>query len=214
MAIEKLTLAEVIDSLGNIDGASRTKLLRNILRGLADETTQGGWRDLKAPFIAGKLVGLSDPTLVPVGPTGNTKQFKFDIGDEVLFIFHIDHDILEGSTIYPHVHWTTNGTDTNTVKWELNLTMADRLAGTPDIFEAEIQFHLEEAATGTAWSHMVTEDPTGFTTPSVDGVILGHLKRVTNGGTNNTDNIIGLFCDLHYQVYGYATKNRAPDFYT
>ena len=60
---------------------------------------------------------------------------------------------------------------------------------------------------------MVTEDATGFTVPEVDSLILLELKRVTNGGTENTDTVFGLFVDLHYQTSMYATPNRSPSFY-
>ena len=39
------------------------------------------------------------------------------------------------------------------------------------------------------------------------------LKRVTNGGTDNTDDVFGLMVDLHYQSDRDATRNKVPDFY-
>lgn len=39
-------------------------------------------------------------------------------------------------------------------------------------------------------------------------------KRVTNGGTDNTDGIFGFQADLHYEADVIGTPNRTPNFYT
>jgi hypothetical protein len=58
-------------------------------------------------------------------------------------------------------------------------------------------------------------DP-GFTSAEieVDSIIFIHLKRVTNGGTNNTNDIFVLMSDIHYISHGKPTKNKSPNFYT
>lgn len=172
----------------------------------------GGWRDLRAPLIGAKQGGVSDPSLATFGPSGSIKQYSFAVGDEVFLAFHIDHDIKVGSTIYPHVHWATNGTNTAVVKWEIEYTIANRTANAA--FPAPTTITVEEAATGVAWSHMVTEHATGFTAPEVDALIVAHLTRVTNGGTDNTDTVFGLFMDLHYEAQQYGTKSSSPDYYS
>ena len=77
----------------------------------------------------------------------------------------------------------------------------------------ETDIYIEEAGSGTAWQHMTSEDTTGFVVPEVDSIILIELERVTNGGTDNTDAIFGLFVDLHYLADRYTTPNRTPNFY-
>jgi hypothetical protein len=74
---------------------------------------------------------------------------------------------------------------------------------------------VEQAADGTAWRHMVSEIevPVSDDNFEVDGLILVHITRITNGGTNNTDNVFVLTADCHYQTLGFSTKNRIPDFY-
>ena len=170
-----------------------------------------GWRDLRCSLVA-SATGTGTPALTAFGPTGTIKQLAFGVGDSVYVAAHIDHDIKPGSTIYPHVHWTTNGVNTATVKWELSYTFA---AGHNQAnFGPNTVVNLEEAAYGSAWRHMVTEDATGFTAPEVDSIIILEVKRITNGGTDNADTVFGLFVDFHYQSDRRATLNKSPDFYS
>lgn len=170
----------------------------------------GGWRDLRASLV-GTASGPAAPTLTAFGPTGKGKQLAFGVGDSVYVSLHMDHDVKPGSTVYPHVHWTTNGTSTATVKWEMSITEA---AGHNTAnFPADTVTTVEEAAAGTAWRHMVTEHPTGYAAPEPDTLIIITLSRITNGGTDNGDTVFGLYVDFHYEADRVATKNRTPDFY-
>ena len=188
----------LLDSSGS---ASRKLLVSNLV---------GGWRDLRCPIV-GSASGAGTPSLQAFGPTGSIKMLRFGVGDSVYLAAHWNHDIKVGSTVYPHVHWSTDGTSTNTVKWELYLTTA---AGFDQAnFPADTTITIEEAAAGTAWRHMVSEDGTGFTAPEVDSLTLIELKRVTNGGSENGDQVFGLFVDFHFQAQQYGTPNKAPSFY-
>ena len=124
-----------------------------------------GWKDLRMSVV-GSAAGGGTPTLAAFGPTGNIKQTSFGIGDSVYLAGHVDHDIKLGSTMYIHVHWSTNGTSTNNVKWQVSYITAER--ENQQAFSADTIIALEEAATGTAWSHMVTEDLVGFHVLDVD----------------------------------------------
>lgn len=168
-----------------------------------------GWKDLRMS-VAGSATGVGTPTLAPFGPTGNIKQMSFGVGDSVYLGAHVDHDAWVGSDCHFHVHWSTNGTNIQPVKWQLNWIQAT--GHNTDNFGAESVLELQEAAQGSLWRHMVTEDPVGQPLPDVDSLILCELKRVTNGGTENSDTVFGLFVDIHYQVQQFATPYRSPDF--
>ena len=169
-----------------------------------------GWRDLMMA-VTNAATGAGTPSLAVFGPTGNIKQMKFGVGDSVYTSMHVDHDIKRNSLMYPHVHWATSGTSTNSVKWQLSYIIA---AGHNQAnFPADTTTTVEEAAQGTAWRHMVTESSTGILAPEVDSLVILELKRITNGGSENGDNVFGLFVDMHYEVEGYATPSRSPDFY-
>lgn len=171
------------------------------------------WEDNLTSLLTGRVGGTA-PTLTAFGPTGTNDAYAFGINDFVYTSgFHITHDIKPDSKIYPHVHWTTDGTSTNTVKWELSFTYAK--GHNQEAFPADTVINLEQAASGTAWQHMITEasDAQAFDAPEVDSIIVMRARRVTNAGTDNTDDVFGLFVDLHYQKDRFGTAQKAPDFY-
>ena len=170
-----------------------------------------GWKDEFAALVAA-ATGAGSPDMFAFGPTGNIKQRRFKVGDSVYVCWHVNHDVKVGSTCYMHVHWSTDGTDTNTVKWDINYTFAK--GHNQEAYPAETTVSVEEAGSGTAWQHMISEDTVGMTIPEVDSLIIAEVERVTNGGTNNTDDVFGLYVDIHYESDRDATPNRAPDFYT
>lgn len=88
-----------------------------------DETV---WDDLPpSPIIAAKA-GSSAPTLRTF--ISDIEQYTFDAtNDFVIGATEITHKWKEGTTIYPHIHWATNGTNAAAtgVKWELRYTIGD-----------------------------------------------------------------------------------------
>lgn len=210
--------ANVTDTNSDVDAMlvdirrNNTNQFRVDRNGIIQSNTMG-WRDMRAAVVAGgDTGGLGAPTLSAFGPSGTTYQYAFDVDEKIHLTLHVDHDIKPGSTVYPHVHWSTNGTSTDSVKWEISYTIAT--GHDTANFGTNTVVNVEEAAAGTAWRHMVTEDATGFLAPEPDSVMLMTLKRVTNGGTDNTDTVYGLFVDLHYQAERVGTPNRTPNFYT
>lgn len=174
------------------------------------------WQDYLTSISTGKTGAANAPTWTAVGPTGTNFAWAFGLNDYIqLAGFHVLHDIKRGSLMYPHVHWTTDGTDTNTVKWELSYTYAK--GHDQEAFPADTVITVEQAASGTAWQHMISEvgDATGaFTAPEVDSIIMTRIRRITNGGIDNTDDVFGLFVDIHYQLDRAGTLNKAPNFYS
>jgi hypothetical protein len=172
----------------------------------------GGWRDLIAPLTAATFPGDATAPALTAFNGGNIQQLVFAVNDVAQLTFHVDHDMKQSATMYPHVHWTTDGTSTASVKWEITYTMIK--GHNQDSFPAESVITVEEAASGTAYQHMVTEDGTGVATPEPDTLILVRLARVTNGTVDNVDAVFGLTVDWHYPTQMHATKNRTPNFYT
>lgn len=170
-----------------------------------------GWRDLEGAIDT--RVGATNPTWTIIG-AGPFYAYAFTLGDEAFITYHVPHDIVPGSDIHFHAHWMTNGTETNSVKWEFTYSYAKGF--NQEAFSTTgTTIAAEQAASGTAHQHMVTETAAitipGLTEP--DGLIMMRLERVTNGGTNNTDTVYLLEADVHYQSTNASTVGRAPDFY-
>jgi hypothetical protein len=174
-----------------------------------------GWRDMLAPLSAAGVPPSSAPVMTAfVVGTVARREYAFDVND-LLYVqpFHVDHDVKPGGKGYLHVHWTTNGTSTATVKWEFQIARA--LGHDQANFAQVTTVTVEQAAAGTAYRHMVTEvsDANALTLTEPDELILVTIKRITNGGTNNTDTVFGLMVDIHYETDRGSTPNKAPNFY-
>lgn len=174
----------------------------------------GAWFDNLTSINSGKVPASAAPTWTAFGPSGVCSAWAFSVNDHIqLNGFHINHDVKRGSKFYPHVHWVTDGTNTASVKWELSYTLAK--GHNQEAFPADATVTVEGTPPGTAWQHMISEvtDANAIDMPEVDTIIIMDLKRVTNGGTDNTDTVFGMFVDLHYQMERTGTINKAPDFY-
>jgi hypothetical protein len=202
----------------NATGEISPQDLRDMLVSLASTQLalyDKGWKD-SVSLVSAAPGGAAAPTLANFGPAGTLQrqEYSFALNDYVwIGAFHVNHDISSGCKCYPHVHWSTNGTDLNTVKWEFHIQRA--LGHNQAAFGAPTVISVTQAASGTAWKHMIAEvalaDALTLTEP--DELILVSLRRVTNGGTNNTDAVFGILVDLHYEADRMATKNKSPNFY-
>jgi hypothetical protein len=173
-----------------------------------------GWKDLTGDIILrGKV---TDPEWAQVGASPFW-AYKAAIGDIVWLFFHINHDYKPGGDIYLHVHWMSGGTGTEPVAWQFNYGIAKghNQANGGDFPIAAPNSATVNQAPGGQYRHMVTETalPIDNTNAEVDALLWVAVERVTNGATNNTDDIFLLTVDCHYQAERIATPNRAPDFY-
>jgi hypothetical protein len=175
-----------------------------------------GWGDILGEINV-RGTGAADPSWTQIGTT-IFYDYKFDVNDECWINFHVPHDYAPGTDIYFHTHWTADGTNDQTVKWQFEFAYADgygNFFSTPFPLATPTTITAEEAAAGNPFVHMITESAAvTITGMEVDGMIKVKLKRITNGGTDNTDAIFLMMSDIHYQTTGIPTKNRNPNFYS
>jgi hypothetical protein len=194
-------------SVITLDGASITTG-----RAQARTAQGGGWKDMLGD-IRPRGSGVTVPTFAQVG-TSNMYRYRWAIGNIQYIDFHIPHDYAIGTAVYFHTHWKTVGTSINTVKWSGEFWYARGYGvesfafGSPGTaWSVEAAPTSPSATNGSA--HMITE--TGaIVIPNLepDGSIALVLSRVTNGGTNNTDDVFCWNCDVHYQSTEETTANR------
>ena len=175
-----------------------------------------GWKDLTAPLTSAGVPAQNAPAMTAFGPatTPQREEMAFDLADYIFCqSFHINHDIKPGGLAYVHVHWSTNGTSTAVVKWEITIIRA--LGHNQANFTTVTPVFVSAAAAGTAWRHMISEVSIGdaLTMVEPDELVLVTLRRVTNGGADNGDTVYGLTVDFHYQSDRDATPNKSPNFY-
>lgn len=207
---------EAVQAKVGIDGSADADSLDNKIATIqALGVGDTGFVDYLATVV-GAPSGVVAPTLTNFGPahTPQRQEMAFAVNDYV-FIgpHHINHDVKPNGLGYMHIHWSTSGTNVNTVKWELTIMRAK--GHNQENFAAPVVKTLTCTPHGTAWRHMINEvsisDALTFTEP--DELIMLTLRRVTNGGTDNSDSVFALMCDMHVETDRLSTPGKAPPFY-
>lgn len=183
-----------------------------------DTRTALGWRD--------NIVELKVDSSSPNAPTleafrGSILAWKFPANEltEAHSAWHIDHDYALGTKLYVHVHWSPKTTNTGTVRWGFEYTVAK--GHQQQAFPTTTTVYVEQAATGTAYLHYVGEVSES---DAIDGAVLGIepdtviLVRLFRDGAHVNDtfesDVFVSFIDLHYQANRATTPFKAPNFLT
>ena len=77
-------------------------------------TTEEGWNDYTSSFVPSAVHPSTTPTYEDMG--NGIYALHFSTGNVAFINFHIKHDILTGSMIYPHIHFSC--ADAFTVSFE------------------------------------------------------------------------------------------------
>lgn len=207
-------IAELLDRGTDLSTAFR---LASVYGELGQFSGPDVWDDNTADLAVAKSVGGASVSYVAVnGSSYKAPVMKTGSPTTILQApFHIKHDVKRGSYIWPHVHWTTDGTNTGDVTWTIKYQLA---AGHDQAnFPTETTITIDQTASHTAaWRHFIAEgtdeDTQAIPMPEVDSLILCTLQLTSN--TISTDNILGLYLDMHYLKDRYGTINKAPNFYS
>lgn len=131
-------------------------------------------------------------------------MFSSSTEQEVYFTIQIPHGYKVGSTLYPHVHWTTaSGTPSGTnVVWGLEYTaiaIAGSFPNTTSIVSNSI-IGLIGTPTGTG-QHIITPLPTiPGTNLGISSIIICRLYREVSNPNDTFANEVGLLgFDVHYE---------------
>jgi len=192
-----------------------TELLK--LAGVLENYNAVFWDDLIAPMNAAKVTGASQPSWSVFRDNIYAYAFSPSSMNEAWVTFHVLHDYLRGSSIFPHVHWSPGtSTDTGTVRWGFEYQVAK--GHTQEAFPASTTVYVEQASDGTQYMHNVAEvaelsaiDGTDIEPDTIINV------RVFRDGAHANDTFTGdafvFQIDMHYQRDRNGTPNKAPDFY-
>ena len=173
-----------------------------------------GWSDNIAFFSAAKGKGTSEPTWEDIG--NGQYAYSFLAGDELFVHHHINHDYRLGTDAYPHVHFLVDQTMNagEQITWRYAYVIAKGHAQGQSLTAAETIIDMTYTATGAevAGEHIVLEcsDVQAFDLIEPDTIVMARVDLLSE---NVTGKIFGLVADLHYQVDGITTVNKAPNFY-
>lgn len=203
-------------------GTGDTVISRTDVR-FPDETNKGitlgddaagafGWHDMTAEITV-RGGGANNPPWTQIGSSA-LYAFNFELNDECWMCYHVPHDYVPGTDVNLHVHWLPDGTNANSVKWQWDYVYARGYDQQAFNIASPTTITVETSSPEAQYQHMISESTNQtISNMEVDGLIYTRIKRITNGGTDNTDNIFVLTADLHYQSTGIPTVNRNYPFY-
>lgn len=171
-------------------------------------TEEGGWVDILGPVVP-PANGPTVPVLTALSsPHDNFLLPLFAIGDKFGFSAHIPHGINASTGLYLHAHILIDGTSTNTVKFQFEYSYAHGYSR--EVLSSPSIVTIEQAGTGVAKTHQILEIANPILTNSIetDGILNCVFSRITNGGTNVTDNVFVTFLDVHAQLVTNSSTNR------
>jgi len=184
-------------------------------------TGAAGWTDMVGQIVPAPL-GPANPTWTQMG-TSPFYGYLFAVNDHIQICYHFNHNLYIPATgnpeVYLHAHWTTNGTSTNAVTFQMTWVYAKGYnQGNFDIAGGGTTEVVTQAAAGTAWRHMIAEIavPISSADFEVDGLILCQYKRISNPTSpiaENTNNVFLLTADGHHLADRLNTVEKNYPFY-
>lgn len=178
-----------------------------------------GWRDEKSDIMI-REQGTRDPAWTQIGATGFWAWAMLGTGvqeKEFWTNIHINHDYRIGSPVYIHVHWIPETAATGDVVWVFQIAAAKGHNQQAFNFAAPNTFTVTQAAPGVQYQHMIaeisdTDAAALLATGRIEPDSVLHVKVTRNPVGADTYGAIAFvdYCDAHYQVSRFATKNRTP----
>lgn len=166
-----------------------------------------GWDDVRVPLSSIKRLGFSDPDWVQfradgVGSTGvYALAFDKNTDEEVFFSVQIPHDWEFGTDLHPHIHWSPSDTDTGSVTWKLEYT----IAAINDTFDVTSLLDVTDAGDGVSRKHQYADlgniDMSAYTAATdVSIMLMCRLYRDVSDGDDYDADAFLLEVDFHYQI--------------
>lgn len=158
------------------------------------------WDDLRVPVSSIKRIGNSDPDWETFLDGTYALAFDKSVDQEVAFFVQIPHSWKLGTDLHPHVHWSPSDTDTGSVTWKLEYTIAD-ITGT---FGSTTTMSVTDAADGTAYKHQYADlgdiDMSGYTdTGDVSIILICRLYRDVDDGDDYDADAFLHEIDFHFE---------------
>lgn len=147
------------------------------------------------PFLTTK-VGATAPTLTPF--VGNIQLYTFGVNDESYGDTEVTHLYDEGTDLMPHIHWITNGTDTNSryVKWEMEYSWSNDNSAFPT--STIISIEKEIPANTPTRTHFITDFPIiSGVNMEIGAYLCWRVRRIASTGTAPTNDPFGLAVGVH-----------------
>jgi hypothetical protein len=178
------------------------------------------FNDLVVPVTAVRLGNTNSPTFVVMKNDGGTSRgvwtFTFEnlsvsSEQEVFFSIQMPHNWKEGSTIYPHVHWSPQSAGTGAVVWGLEYSWVNYDATTPIAFpNTTVMTLTAPVASGSTDKHLLASFPSITPSTSQDNISSIIMCRFWRKSADAADTFTGnaalLSFDIHYEIDGFGSN--------
>lgn len=174
------------------------------------------WEDLRVPLVSAKAGASNMPDFAQFADDGAGSAgvfvYAFDNAAEesLFFVAQLPHSYKGGTDIFPHVHWSPNGTGAagQFVKWGLEYTWANRqgVYGNTTIIttDASSAATATRSGDGTMLDHKHYEslfdaiDGTGKTLSSI--LICRMFRDATDADDDYPNDAFGFELDFHFEI--------------
>ncbi len=219
VGVDKLGGYKKIDA--DNDGISTTSIEnRYTNRFMLDDgflpASQYQWTDLPILPSTFDFAGNNDPAIVSWQPGGSGVSFRvweFEQNDQGFFTSQLPHGYVEGTDLYPHVHWTPKekgvAESGKTVDWRLDYS----ITSVNGVFASGKTVLMTDICAGINHRHEICA-----AVPVISGsglgissMIVGRLYRGNNdtwAGTTTGNLPCLLELDIHYQINSYGSRTE------
>ena len=163
------------------------------------------WDDLRISLNT-RYSGNTVPGLTGFAGSSSLLAYYFTGGtqmQEIFFEVQMPHSWKEGTTIYPHVHWSPGDATSGNVVWRLEYTWAN-YEGT---YPSSTTISTTQAAAGTAWTSQIAPfsgmDGSG---KKISSMLYCRLFRDPNGSDTYSGNAFLLGFDVHFEINSFGSR--------
>lgn len=159
------------------------------------------WTDLRIALVADTTPPSANaPDFGTFQDGVSLYLFDPDTDESLHVTTQLPHAYKFGTDLKPHIHWAPTSTNTGTVDWCLEYSIAEEGAA----FQTTATLCQEQAGSGAAKQHQYVALGTidGSTIDTLSAIIIGRVFRDADDGTNDTytGDAAGLELDFHYQL--------------
>lgn len=199
-----------IDEVGNTrigDGTNNTYIESD--GSLSYEGSATRWDDLKIPIDATSRGSSNPPSWAKYVDNGSGSQgvwiywFSPTQEQEGYFVLQMPHAWKEGSTLYPHVHWTTNTSQTNrAVTWGLEYTWTNVNGSFSNTTILKNSTPIDGDTGVTAYKQYITSlGPISGTSKTLSSMLVCRVFRMAADLADTFSNNAGMLeIDFHYEI--------------
>lgn len=173
------------------------------------------WNDLLVNPATARNNGNTSPDWSTfLTPNLNTWFFANSADQEVCFSVQLPHDYKEGSTIYPHIHWSsTTAAGTSRVMWKLDyqwVNLGDQFTASTSTTLSGYEVVGGSSESLVAYEHAITnlgENGISGTGKKISSILMCRLYRAGSDGSDTFTGAAALLSiDFHYEIDSFGSN--------